>query len=224
MPIQDTSFQRYVLNELQKIGASVQSLVTAANQAAATAPPNPLIGTIRYATGAWATSLGGEGPYIYKDTGWVRLDTSADVASAITAALPTKATAQNSGAFGYSVTNTTARIAVGTGVHLTPTSTGRVLVIATGIFNTSGGVEVIHDLHYGTGTPPAQGANITSAAQLGATNTPTDTTSTIGYMGWALNGVALNLTIGQEYWFDVGFQVNTGTVTIFDVSLSAVEI
>ena len=216
---QGGAFGRYVLQELRKISQAVQSLVTASIQALAAAPVNALIGVVRYATGDWATSLGGEGLYVNKSGGWTQIIDK----PALTTALA-KATAQDSGAFGYSITSTANRIAVGTGVHLTPTSTGRVLVIATGIFNTSGGVEVIHDIRYGTGASPAQGANISSASPLGATNTPTDTTSTIGYMGWALNGVALNLTVGQEYWFDVGFQVNTGTVTVFDVSLSAVEI
>lgn len=56
--------------EFQRLHATIDSLVDAAEQVTDVAPRSPLIGMIRYATGAWATTLGAEGLYVYKTAGW----------------------------------------------------------------------------------------------------------------------------------------------------------
>lgn len=63
------SFNKFLVRQLQSIRQTLADLTEAAPQATDTAPLNPRIGTIRYAVGAWATSLGAEGWYGYKATG-----------------------------------------------------------------------------------------------------------------------------------------------------------
>lgn len=64
----DQSFQDYMMRELKSLQRTLSEVTEGAIQTLAVAPVTPpRYGTTRYATGAWATSLGGPGLYIYKD-------------------------------------------------------------------------------------------------------------------------------------------------------------
>jgi hypothetical protein len=58
LPLSTDDIAHNTSKEFQRLRRSVDSLSTAAPQAASAAPLNPLDGMVRYATGAWATALG----------------------------------------------------------------------------------------------------------------------------------------------------------------------
>lgn len=64
---------QYLLKETKRLEASIQTLTNAAPQATAAAPLNPQNGMIRYAEGAWATTLGAVGLYVYKAGAWTHI-------------------------------------------------------------------------------------------------------------------------------------------------------
>ena len=64
---------QYLTREVIKLQRTVATLVLAANQATDAAPLNPINGMVRYAKGAWATSLAGEGLYVYKAGVWTHI-------------------------------------------------------------------------------------------------------------------------------------------------------
>jgi hypothetical protein len=64
---------RYLIREIERLQDTLQSLVNAAPQATDAAPLNPQNGMIRYAEGAWATSLAGAGLYVYKAGVWTHI-------------------------------------------------------------------------------------------------------------------------------------------------------
>lgn len=69
-PQSQTAFNQ---REWMRMQQTISDLTEASGQATDEAPVNPRIGTQRYATGAWATTLGAEGLYVYKSTGWTKI-------------------------------------------------------------------------------------------------------------------------------------------------------
>lgn len=67
------NLSQYVLREIANLQRTVTDLVNAAPQATDVAPKNPLNGMLRYAEGAWATTLGAVGLYVYKAGVWTRI-------------------------------------------------------------------------------------------------------------------------------------------------------
>ena len=73
MPSSQDALLQWLSHEVQRLRATVASLVDAANQATDVAPKSPRNGLVRYAKGAWATSLAGEGLYVYKAGVWTHI-------------------------------------------------------------------------------------------------------------------------------------------------------
>lgn len=72
-PTDTEGLVRYLIRERQLLQATLTSLVNAATQATDAAPLNPQNGMIRYAEGAWATSMAGTGLYVFKTGAWVKI-------------------------------------------------------------------------------------------------------------------------------------------------------
>lgn len=91
--------------------------------------------------------------------------------------------------------------AFGLNCTLTPATSGR-LILSARIGNmSSGSNSTFVVLSYGTGTPPTQGAAISSSSQLG-----NGVQGGYGGSSWAnsgsLSGMLNGMTIGTTYWFD----------------------
>lgn len=113
------------------------------------------------------------------------------------------------------------------GLHgaITPTATGKVLMIVSGtIFNsTLIGDGAVAGLRYGTGTAPANGDALTGTAVGGATVYVASTTAGSG--GFSLNAVVTGLVATTPYWIDVALAAQTGgSAGISAVSISTIEL
>jgi hypothetical protein len=73
MPADPATQSTYFMREIRRLQSTIDDLHKAANQATDEAPLVPLNGMIRYAKGAWASALGGEGLYVYKAGVWTRI-------------------------------------------------------------------------------------------------------------------------------------------------------
>jgi hypothetical protein len=73
MPSDPATQSTYFMREIRRLQSTINDLHKAANQATDEAPLVPLNGMIRYAKGAWASALGGEGLYCYKSGVWTRI-------------------------------------------------------------------------------------------------------------------------------------------------------
>lgn len=111
---------------------------------------------------------------------------------------------------------------LGSTLKITPSGSGNVFLsldMTATNGTSSDGVE--YALAYGTGTAPANGA-----AAAGTIFVPlkTLTTSTTVYPV-GLSGVALGLTVGTAYWFDIQLAATTGgTATLAQITGSVIEV
>ncbi len=64
------SFTQWLILRFRDLTRVFENLTEAAVQDSDVAPKSPRIGTIRYATGAWATALGASGLYVWDGTTW----------------------------------------------------------------------------------------------------------------------------------------------------------
>jgi hypothetical protein len=107
---------------------------------------------------------------------------------------------------------------------VTPTTTGRVAILITGMAGNStigDGAEV--QIFYGTGAAPNNGVAFTGTA-LGRTKTTIASTAA-GKSGFALAFVATGLVVGTAYWIDTALQAVTGgTASLYDVDVVAIEL
>lgn len=122
-------------------------------------------------------------------------------------------------------TTSSSAVMVGMGTTITPTTTGRLIVISSGQMANSalsGGVTV--DLRYGTGTPPINGA--------AATGTVVGTSQTISALlaglksGFSISGILTGQALNVPVWFDLS-QVRLGglgTSAVTGVTTSVMEI
>lgn len=108
---------------------------------------------------------------------------------------------------------------------ITPASTGRVLFTVNGtIFNPTGiGDGAKAKLRYGTGTAPVNGGALVGTV-VGA-QVQYVTATTVAKVPFALTGIATGLTLGTAVWIDLQLAaITSGTATVSDVTITAVEI
>jgi hypothetical protein len=114
---------------------------------------------------------------------------------------------------------------------LTPTATGRILVIVCGSAGGTGTVvEGVFQLHYGAGNGPAPGAAVTGTAvgALSAYNvyvgSVTPQNVAVPFMTAA---VISGLTVGSPYWIDIAVEGALGVTALArntTIAISAIEI
>ena len=121
-------------------------------------------------------------------------------------------------------TVSTTFVMAGLGTTITPTVTGRMLMIccgnaSSGTINDGGKVQ----LSYGTGGAPSNGAGVTGS-QSGTAMILTNDIAANAKFGFYVAEWVTNFTVGTTYWVDLAFAAVTGgTFSIADVTLIVLE-
>jgi hypothetical protein len=121
------------------------------------------------------------------------------------------------------VSTSEVHMGLGANFSITPTNSGRVFVIISGMVlnSTAAGNGVNVRGRYNTGTAPINGATASGNA-LGAIQHFVAST-TAGQQGFCIHGI-VSLTVGVAWWFDLSIQaVTAGGATVKDVQFSAIE-
>lgn len=135
-------------------------------------------------------------------------------------AVPTRATAQSSPS-DPTGTASTIGVMMGLAGAITPTATGKILILISGdAQNTNGGDVSSMQIRYGTGTAPANAAALTGttagglvkAAGIAAKGTP-----------FSLNAIVSGLSVGTAYWVDISLTASANTSAAKDISISILE-
>lgn len=113
---------------------------------------------------------------------------------------------------------------LGGAATITPVISGKVLIIVSGtIQSTSGSGGYKHQLYYGSGTAPTNGAALT-----GSTASANVQTTSVGAnlsLPFSVQGIVSGLTLNTAYWIDMGIAaVTAGTASIKTLTISAMEI
>lgn len=120
-------------------------------------------------------------------------------------------------------TTSATQVMLGLAGSITPTRSGKVLIIITGATaHASGSVNTTIQIRYGTGTAPANAAaatGTTAGAALVTSNSNGGSPES-----FSVNAVVTGLTLSTAYWIDLGVAVASGTAVIKTVSISAVEV
>lgn len=121
-------------------------------------------------------------------------------------------------------TSSTTVVMMGLGVKITPRSSGRILVIVTGMAgNGTIGSGCNSQVRYGTGTAPANGAALTGSTS-GQEKAFVASTAA-GQQGFSLSTIITGLIVGTEYWIDVGLKaVTSGTASIAGIDVVSLEV
>ena len=106
---------------------------------------------------------------------------------------------------------------------ITPTTTGRVLVLWSGdkVSNATAQLHTMQML-YGTGTAPANNTAVTGTV-FGGEVAWTSLTGQLT-VPFALVGLITGLTLGTSYYFDIACKSGAGTVALTNMSFVAIEI
>jgi hypothetical protein len=106
---------------------------------------------------------------------------------------------------------------------ITPRRSGRVLanVFAT-LSNTLAGETSVAQIMYGTGTPPPPNGASTGTSAGGPM---TITSATANAMSSVAMTAIINMTVGTQYWVDLGYAVGGGgTSSLLAVSATLTEL
>lgn len=120
-------------------------------------------------------------------------------------------------------TNTTG-VMMGLAGSITPVSTGRILVIVTGMMGNGTIADgAATQIRYGTGGAPSNGGAL-AGTTLGLLKTMIASTA-LGKQGFALSYVVSGLTLSTTYWVDISLAaVTAGTATVYGVDLVVIEL
>ena len=121
-------------------------------------------------------------------------------------------------------TSATAVMMAAGAATITPTKTGRVLMVASGqMANSTLNDGATVDLRSGTGTAPVNGAAVTGTLR-GIAQTATSTVAA-QRSGFCLSAVVSGLTLGTAVWVDVSLlAVTAGTATVTGVHITVTEV
>jgi len=131
------------------------------------------------------------------------------------------ASSQTTAASPAAVTSTTGKM-IGLAGAITPTNTGKVQIIINGAAAPSGG-DITLAIKTGTGSAPANGDAATGTTRGIATRY--SYTGSVSINGsFALNALVTGLTVGTAYWIDIDALSASGSITLTDVCITAVEL
>ena len=102
----------------------------------------------------------------------------------------------------------TSPLMFGLNMTVTPSKTGTVLLVISGVLTTGNGACEVA-LRYGTGTAPAN-----QAAASGTVLTGNVTQNNLAINPFTLTAVVSGLTLSTAYWFDVSGQTNAGSIAV----------
>lgn len=110
---------------------------------------------------------------------------------------------------------------LGSTCKLTPTYSGRILVLFGGnVANTVLGNSITYQLRFGTGAAPANGAALTGTFISGGTTSAPGASFAANFN---LFGIATGLTPGTQYWFDTTLSAGANTSTMSGVYCTLIE-
>lgn len=106
---------------------------------------------------------------------------------------------------------------------ITPTGSGRVLLMVSGMALNSGiaGITGIQ-IRYGTGAAPANGDAFSGTA-VGKIKHHVASTAA-GKQGFMCVGVVTGLTVGTAYWIDLALTASANNASVYDIDIDAVEL
>jgi hypothetical protein len=121
-------------------------------------------------------------------------------------------------------TTSTTPVMAGLAATITPTNSGKVLIIVSGILRNNTATDGINvQMAYGTGAAPANGdaaTGTTTGNLLHGLNEPD-----FNYYPFSVQSVVTGLTVSTAYWIDLQFNaITAGTATVQDISVSIVEL
>ena len=106
---------------------------------------------------------------------------------------------------------------------ITPSTTGRVLVLITGdLVENATGQTATCQISYGTGAAPANAAAVTGT-QTGPQPTWVSLTGNLTVY-FCISTVITGLTIGTVYWLDLAMKSSAGNVQLTNATCVAIEI
>jgi len=129
------------------------------------------------------------------------------------------------------ITGTTSTTFVMTGLArtITPTTTGRVAFLVSGVLTNStatAGDGGKAQITYGTGSAPANGAAVPgTATQVGnVAQTILERATASDSLGISCTAIVTTLTVGTTYWYDLAIAATTGgTAVPKQLSVAAIE-
>jgi hypothetical protein len=123
-------------------------------------------------------------------------------------------------------TDTTGKM-MGLAGSITPTTSGRILIMITGTLQSSGtsiGNGAKAQLRYGTGSAPANAGALTGTSVGGFVASVNESTTANTQQPFACQAVVTGLTVGTAYWLDIALAaIVSGTAAAKNISLTAIE-
>jgi uncharacterized membrane protein len=108
-----------------------------------------------------------------------------------------------------------------TGVKITPSKSGKVLIILTGNAALTSNSTMYAQLYYNTSVAAAFNVAITGFTPLGTNTIVAVNTQNRAF---SFSSVLTSLTIGATYYFDLGIYSDSSTATVDNISISIVEL
>jgi len=119
----------------------------------------------------------------------------------------------------------TTQTAFGVGMTYTPSTTGRMMIIASGTAQQTSASNMTNVFgRYGTGTPPTSGATAGLGSQFGLTQHIGGSATGGDWIGFVVEAI-ISMTIGTTYWFDIAISGTGGTgAGVRDIQILMVEL
>lgn len=106
---------------------------------------------------------------------------------------------------------------------ITPTGSGRVLLIISGMALNSGIAGITGaQICYGTGAAPANAAAVTGTAVGKIKHLVASTAA--GKQGFTCVGIVTGLVVGTAYWIDLAVEASANNASVYDIDIVAVEL
>lgn len=178
-----------------------------------------------------ASRLAG-GPFVAADVGRIAYQSDTKQYWRLTATTPTWqplepviVNAQSTPANPTGTANTTG-VMMGLGALFTPVKSGSVMVMITGsLTNNTASDGAKGQIRYGTGAAPANGAALTGTAVGNQPRALNNASTAALVTPVAFIAIITGLTLGTQYWFDIGLAAITGgTATLTDVTVDVIEL
>lgn len=120
-------------------------------------------------------------------------------------------------------TTSATQVMMGLAGSITPTTSGKIMVVISGgINNSNGNTASTIQIRYGTGSAPTNGAAATGTT-AGAAHITSNASGGVS-QSFSVNAIVSSLTPATAYWLDLGVATAAGTASIKTISISAYEI
>ena len=122
------------------------------------------------------------------------------------------------------ITTAGAWFMMGLAGSITPSNSGKILVIIAADGHASANGNFSYQIAYGTGTAPSFFASLTGTSAGSAVNLNVSGNNNINSrFPLSLNAVITGLSVGTAYWFDIALLNNASSALIENISFSIIE-